>query len=71
MDINYLEGFKFNKEPYEGCSIKCAECGNSNNYTEWKEIELGCEECRTHDGLECPICGECYDYVWGPILEVI
>jgi hypothetical protein len=46
---------------------KCPECGVASNVADWAECEYDCDESGscTHDGRECPECGEVYDHVWG------
>jgi hypothetical protein len=44
---------------------QCPECHVRSPVSEWKEREVYCEECGSHDGRECPNCGEAFDHVWG------
>ncbi len=43
---------------------KCPECNNWSNVADWAECEPYCEDCGSHDGRRCPICGTEYDHVW-------
>lgn len=43
----------------------CPKCEVGTLGSEWQEGEVGCEDCGTHPGRECPKCGEWYDHVWG------
>jgi len=43
---------------------KCPECGETSPVEDWREIELGCGVCGTHDARQCPKCDEAYDHVW-------
>lgn len=48
----------------DGC-FYCPKCDSRSPASEWKEVEPYCEECGSHDGRECPECGEWFDHVWG------
>jgi len=41
----------------------CPECGKSSPVEAWEEREPYCENCGSHDGRECPECGEVYEHV--------
>lgn len=41
------------------------ECGVKTESNKWQEREVGCEDCGSHDGLECPNCQETFDHVFG------
>ena len=43
----------------------CPECKVSSPCEEWPEREPYCEDCGSHEGRECPRCGEVFDHVWG------
>ena len=53
------------KEKLECDFITCPECHVESKAEDWKECEPYCEDCGSHDGLECPHCGEQFDHVWG------
>lgn len=44
---------------------RCPECGQSSPVAEWREVEPYCDDCGSHDGRECPRCGQWFDHVWG------
>lgn len=60
----------FEIEPFEGCEIKCPDCGKWSNHKDWTETEVPCEECGSHDAIQCPKCFENIDHVFAPKLEV-
>jgi hypothetical protein len=43
----------------------CPRCGITSDVALWRECEPCCEDCGSHDGRECPECGEVFDHVWG------
>ena len=43
---------------------RCPECNKISNISDWNEVSLSCEDCGSHDGRECPTCGEAFDHVW-------
>lgn len=45
--------------------IKCPTCKQVTASELWREVEVGCEDCGTHDGLQCPSCEDLFDHVWG------
>ena len=70
MDIEDLKFWKFDKIPFEGCEIKCPECGEWSKHSHWIESEIDCEDCGTHSAMECPVCHERFDHVWRPTFKV-
>lgn len=50
--------------------LKCPECGEFSLEFEWKETEVGCELCGTHDAITCPKCLEPFDLVHGSKEEI-
>ena len=43
----------------------CPECREISPADDWPEREPYCEDCGSHDGRECPRCGEVFDHVLG------
>ena len=43
----------------------CPECKVTSPAKDWETCEPGCEDCGSHDGRQCPACGEEFDHVWG------
>ena len=43
----------------------CPECNTGTWSSRWEKREVYCEDCGSHDGRECPYCGEVFDHVWG------
>lgn len=44
---------------------KCPNCGETSPVEDWRECEVYCEDCGSHDGRLCPACGDAFDHVWG------
>jgi hypothetical protein len=42
---------------------KCPQCGRISPIADWRQVEFDCDLCGSHDGRECPSCGEWFDYV--------
>lgn len=53
------------KEQFEVDILKCPECKESSDSILWKESEVGCDLCGSHNALRCPKCEEDFDNVWG------
>ncbi len=49
-----------------GDPLPCPECKAHVPRAEWKDTEVGCEDCGSHAAIECPECGKTFDHVWGP-----
>lgn len=43
----------------------CPECGVATLGGTWEEREVYCDDCGSHDGRQCPACGEVQDHVHG------
>ena len=37
--------------------LECPECKTITLLLDWNDIELPCEDCGSHYGIECPKCG--------------
>ena len=70
MNIEDLWPWSFTKEPFEGCESLCPECTTWQPHAQWNETSVYCEDCGDHIALQCPVCDEAYDSVWGPEFDV-
>lgn len=43
----------------------CPKCERASSVDLWEQVEIGCEDCGSHDGRRCPLCSEEYDHCWG------
>lgn len=50
-----------------GATWTCPECWRAAPIAEWAEVEVGCEDCGSHEGRRCPHCGEDFEHVWGAV----
>lgn len=71
MKIKDLWLWRFDKDPYEGCSIICPECKETSPHAEWSESEVGCELCGEHTAIKCPKCDERFDHVDSETFQII
>ena len=69
MDITDMKLWEFNPPLDGGCEIKCPECDEWSPPEEWKEGEVGCEDCGSHSAMVCPKCDERFDHVFSPTFE--
>lgn len=70
MEIDQFFGFKFDRILFEGCQILCPECENYSMHTGWTSTEVYCEDCGTHEAIECPNCNERFDHVYADEFKV-
>ena len=49
--------------------LKCTECGEWSDQEDYKETEVGCEDCGSHPALECPKCEEVMDTIYKDLEE--
>lgn len=56
--------FDFTEELTETSKLKCANCKKWIPFKDWQHIEMYCDICGDHAGLQCPECSEQYDHVW-------
>ncbi len=69
-DIDFFSvAWLIEPEPIEGCEIKCPECNEWSNVSDWAETEVGCEDCGSHEAIGCPKCGEEIDHVYSDGVE--
>jgi len=47
----------------EGDEIQCPDCKEFSSHRDWKEAEVGCEDCGTHLAIQCPKCNRRFDMV--------
>lgn len=50
----------------EGDPLPCPECKAAVARLDWGDVEVPCDDCGSHSGIECPRCGEKFDHVFGP-----
>ncbi len=48
---------------------KCPLCGKVAPKYHFIEREMSCEDCGSHEALECPNCGELIDLVYNNLEE--
>ena len=69
MTLDDLRLWIFAPRPSEGYEIECPTCKRWAVHHDWIESEIECEDCGAHAAMECPLCGERYDHVFGPIFN--
>lgn len=70
MNANDCVNWNFDSELADASLIECPECRETSPLSEWRESEVGCEDCGTHAAMRCPRCGELFDHVHGPTFKV-
>ena len=71
MEICELSWWNFSKELEETSMIECPECKKLAPPRDWKEGEVGCEDCGTHSAIICPNCDEYFDHVSNRVFNVL
>lgn len=46
----------------ESKQILCPECNEWSSAIDWNDCEPYCEDCGSHAGIECPVCGDMFDH---------
>jgi len=64
----YLDFFTFNgvEDVDDDTELMCPNCQRWSGIMRWRETEVGCEDCGSHDALECPECYSPFDHVFCP-----
>lgn len=54
------------------CFIKCADsdCSEWSAKSDWSPVDVRCDDCGSHLGMECPKCSTQFDHVYHMELEV-
>lgn len=61
--------WEFDPELTENSEILCPECHEWSHVSEWRESEVGCEDCGSHAAIVCPLCDEYHDHIFAETFQ--
>lgn len=50
---------------FENKILTCPACNLPSATTDWIDCETYCEDCGSHEAVECPLCEERFDCIGG------